>query len=112
MFRTEKQVKELCYSCPFAKAANLLGDSVTLFILKELSGSEKSFSLIEDALGSVSSRTVSEKLKTLEENGVISRREESGKPTRVFYTLTAKGKSFKKVESSLLAFGNEFFLED
>ncbi len=109
MFRTEKQVKELCHSCPFAKAANLLGDSVTLFILKELAAGEKSFSLIEEALGSVSSRTVSEKLKTLEEVGAISRKEETGKPTRVFYALTTKGKSFKKVESSLLAFGNEFF---
>jgi DNA-binding HxlR family transcriptional regulator len=110
MFRTEKQVSELCHSCPFAKAANLLGDSVTLFILKELHSSEKSFSLIEESLGSVSSRTISEKLKLLEEVGVIARREETGKPTRVFYTLTKKAKSFAKVESSLLAFGNEFFL--
>ncbi len=111
MFRTEKQIRELCQSCPFAKAANLLGDSVTLFILKELSSGEKSFSLIEDALGSVSSRTITDKLKSLEESGVITRKEEPAKPTRVFYTLTKKAKTFKKVESSLLAFGNDFFRE-
>jgi DNA-binding HxlR family transcriptional regulator len=112
MFRTEKQVSELCHSCPFAKSANLLGDSVTLFILKELSDGKKTFSLLEESLGSVSSRTLTDKLKTLEEFGAILREEVPGKPTRVFYTLTKKAKAFKKVESSLLAFGNEFFRED
>ena len=109
MLRTKVQRKNLCHSCPFAKTANLLGDSIILFILKELVGSEKSFSEIEKSLHSVSSRTVTEKLKFLEENLMILRREVSGKPTRVYYSLTQKAKPFKKVASALTSFGDEFF---
>ncbi len=112
MFRTEKLIKKLCHSCPFAKTANLLGDSIVLFILKELSSGKKSFSEIEESLHSVSSRTITEKLKFLEEEKMILRKEEAGKPTRVFYTLTEKAKAFKQVESSLVSFGNEFFRPD
>lgn len=112
MFRTKKQREELCHSCPFAKAANLLGDSVTIFMLKELLSGEKCFSELEKSLSSVSSRTITEKLKLLQEVGVIIRREQLGKPTRVFYSLSKKGKAFKKIELSLLFFGNEFFQKD
>ncbi len=109
MFRTEEQVKKLCKNCPFAKTANLLGDTVVLFILKEISSERKCFSDIEKSLSMVSSRTITEKLKFLEENDLLERAEEPGKPTRVFYSLSKKGQAFKKVESSLLSFGNEFF---
>lgn len=110
MFRTKAQQESLCHSCPFAKAANLLGDTVTLFILKELLSGKKSFGEIEARLKSVSTRTISEKLKNLESVGIITREEVCGKPTRVYYTIDSKaGTSFKKVELALLSFGDEFF---
>lgn len=109
MFRTKKLVDKHCHSCPFAKSAHLLGDTVVLFILRELSHEEKSFSELESLLAFVSSSTLSKKLKELKEKGIIVRREEPGKPPRVFYSLSKKASLFTEIESSLVAFGNEAF---
>ena len=108
MFRTEQQQKKLCASCPFAKTANIIGDSVVLLIVRDLFTGPKRFGDLEEALTGVSTRTLSEKLKMLEEEGLISRQEFVGKPPRVEYTLTKKGAGLNKVADAMIAYGSEY----
>jgi DNA-binding HxlR family transcriptional regulator len=56
-------------------------------LLKKTSG----FGGFKKALG-VNSRTLSDKLKLLQEHGYINRSVQEGPPLRVEYTLTSKGK--------------------
>ncbi len=54
-------------------------------------GGELSFNQIKNALN-VSSRVLSDKLKLLEERGLVERKVVPGKPPRVFYSLTEEGR--------------------
>lgn len=107
MFRTEKQQKKLCASCPFAKTANVIGDSVVLLIVRDLLSGPKRFGDLEAALSGVSTRTLSEKLKTLEEEGLIAREEFVGKPPRVEYSLTKKGAGLEGVSDAMIEYGKK-----
>lgn len=108
MLRTKAQQKTICKTCPYAKAANLLGDSVVLLIVRELLSSKKCFSELEKEFAGVSTRTLSEKLKFLEQEGVVIKNEIHGKPNRVYYSLSEKGKDLRKISKSLIAFGEKW----
>lgn len=108
MFRTKSQQKNICTKCPIAKTANLIGDSVILIIIKELLQAPKRFGDLCTILEGVSTRTISDKLKKLEEENIITRKEYPEKPPRVEYELTKKGKGLKKIVHALLVYGEEF----
>ncbi|MBC7981944.1 helix-turn-helix transcriptional regulator [Candidatus Parcubacteria bacterium] len=108
MFRTKAQKKKMCTHCPIAKASDLVGDSVTLIIIRELMTGSKRFGEIHEVLGGVSTRTVTEKLKNLEENKLVLRLEFKQKPPHVEYSLTVKGKGLKKVVNALSDYGEKF----
>lgn len=108
MFRTKSQQKKLCTNCPIAKTADLVGDSIVLIIIRELISGPKRFGDIQQSLKGVSSRTLTEKLKKLEAQDIISRIEYKEKPPRVEYSLTPKGKGLKKIVKALLEYGEVY----
>ena len=107
MLRTEEQQKSLCASCPFAKTANIIGDSVVLLIVRDLFSGPKRFGDLEASLAGVSTRTLADKLKMLEEEGLATRDEFVGKPPRVEYTLTRKGSGLKKIYDAMVSYGEK-----
>ncbi len=108
MLRTKSQQKKICTGCPIAKAANLVGDTVILIIIKELLNSPKRFGDICHLLDGVSTRTITDKLKQLEDQKIIIRREYKEKPPHVEYSLTEKGKGLKTVVNALLKYGEKY----
>ena len=108
MFRTKAQQKKICTGCPIAKASNLVGDSIILIIVRELLKGSKRFGELHELLGGVSTRTLTEKLKKLEESKIVLRVEFKQKPPHVEYSLTVKGKGLKKVVDALSDYGEKF----
>lgn len=108
MLRTKSQQKKICTGCPIAKAANLVGDTIVLIIVKELLNGSKRFGDICNSLEGVSTRTITDKLKQLENDKLINRTEYKEKPPHVEYSLTEKGKGLKKVIDSLLKYGEQY----
>ncbi len=108
MFRTKTQKKKMCTNCPIAKASDLVGDSVVLIIVRELLGGSKRFGELHESLGGTSTRTVTEKLKKLEEQKIIIRIEFKEKPPHVEYMLTEKGKGLKKIVNALSDYGEKY----
>lgn len=108
MFRTEDQQKNLCKNCPLAKTANIIGDGVVLLLLRELLTGPKRFKDLEGVLDSISTRTITDKLHLLEEEGIVLREEYSEKPPRVEYTLTKKGKALRGVLASMTKYGEDY----
>lgn len=78
--------------CPVARVAVFLGDPCTLLIVRDLLTGSKRFKDIEASLSPISSRTITNKLKKLEEKHLILRTEFKERPPRVEYALTAEGK--------------------
>ncbi len=70
----------------------VIGRKGTLTILEQLLSGPKRFTALEKILR-VSPRTLSERLKELEDQNIIDRQSFAEVPPRVEYTLTPKGKS-------------------
>ena len=107
MFRTSAQKRANCTNCPVARVADLVGDSWSILIIRDLLEGKRRFGDLESSLVGVSTRTLTKKLKSLEDCGMISRTEFAEKPPRVEYELTKTGHAFQKVVEAMREFGED-----
>ena len=109
MLRTEQQEKKICANCPMARTANLVGDTCVLLIVRDLLGGPKRFGELGKSLTGISTRTLTIKLKTLTEKGIIDRHEEKHvKPPKVEYILTSKGKGLTTLAKAMTTYGEKY----
>ena len=84
-------------TCALSPAYDLLGKKCMLHILKILSYEQpKRFKDFMGSLNGVSSKTLSERLKELESEGLVERNVFRETPPRVEYSLTVKGEGLVK----------------
>ncbi len=91
--------------CPVARTAELIGNKWTPLIIRDLVKGEKRFSELERSLRGISPKTLSERLKKLEDAIVVDRKCFAEVPPRVEYTLTPKGIALLPVIDSMRAYG-------
>lgn len=108
MLRTKRQKKNLCRSCPVAKTADLLGDSITLLIIRDLLEKPRRFGDFELALQGVSTRTLSNRLKTLETCGLIERDDSLRTLPRIDYRITRKGAALRPLIEAMRTYGEKY----
>lgn len=108
MLRTEAQRKKHCTECPVARTANLLGDTCSLLIIRDLLEGPKRFKELEKSLEGVSTRTLTLKLQFLEKEGFICHVQSKTKPPHMEYALTTKGKALRSIISSLRSYGEKY----
>lgn len=87
-------------ACPTIKSLNEIGEIWRLNILHSLMDEEKRFNELKKSINA-RSRTLSNALDSLVENGYVSRRSEEAAPIAVYYSLTDKGKALEPVFSEL-----------
>jgi len=87
-----------------ARAMRLIGDVWTLMIVHSLLSGQKRFGELLDAMGNVSPKTVSQRLKMLEEIGFVERRAFAEIPPRVEYHLTEKGLALVDIMEAIRLF--------
>jgi DNA-binding HxlR family transcriptional regulator len=94
--------------CPVARTLDVIGERWTILILRDLllEGPRK-FQDLQRSLSGISPNTLSARLKTLEENGVILRRFYENHPPRAEYMLTGKGRELGPVLKALLTWGQK-----
>lgn len=100
--RTAQQRKDLCADCPIARVADNLGDSCTLLIIRDLMEGPKRFTELQTSLRGISSRTLTNKLKSLEKDALIQQRVKGG------YALTRKGLALQGVLDAMRAYGKKY----
>ena len=82
--------------CAATAALNVLGQKWVLRILRALGDRTQRFCELQDALGGANSATLSQRLKLLEDEGLIERRAISAVPPWVEYSLTEKGTDLRR----------------
>lgn len=92
--------------CPVARTAELIGNRWTPLIIRDLADGRRRFSELERSLIGISPKTLSERLKRLEEAEVINRACFAEVPPRVEYTLTPKGYALLPIIETMREFGN------
>ena len=98
--------------CPVAKTAEIIGNRWTPLILRDLEQGERRFSELARSLQGISPKTLSERLKRLEEAGVIDRQCFAEVPPRVEYSLTDKGHALLPVIECMREFGRDWLAEE
>ena len=95
--------------CPrFEKAMNVISQRWSgLIIYQMMNGEPKRFSEIEASLP-ISGRVLSERLKDLEQAGIIQRDVYPETPVRIEYSLTDKGRALQPVLQSIENWAHEW----
>jgi DNA-binding HxlR family transcriptional regulator len=75
-----------------ASALAYIGDKWTMLIVRDLSQSGKRTTELLAALHPISSRTLVARLRDMEHDELVARRNHSGSPPHVEYELTARGR--------------------
>jgi DNA-binding HxlR family transcriptional regulator len=95
-------------NCSVAACAEIVGAKWTVLIVHDLSEGPRRFTQIEHSCVGISPRTLAERLRWLESEGIISRCSYAESPPRVEYELTAKGQALLPIVSEMRRFGHEW----
>ena len=98
--------------CPVARTAEIISGKWTLLIIRDLASGVKRFNQLERSLHGISPKTLSERLRSLEEEGIIIRQTFAEVPPRVEYSLTEKGYDLVGVIESMRSFGKRWLCNE
>jgi DNA-binding HxlR family transcriptional regulator len=93
-------------SCAVAACAAIIGAKWTALLVHDLSEGPRRFSELEHSCAGISPRTLSERLRALEDEGLVERRSYAESPPRVEYELTDKGASLLPIIEEMRRFGH------
>ena len=97
--------------CPVCRTAEVISGKWTLLIIRDLADSSLRFCELERSLEGISPRTLSLRLRALEDQGVVSRRTYPEVPPRVEYELTSKGKALVPLIEDMRTYGRRWLPE-
>ena len=91
--------------CPIDRAVDVLDGKWTLPLLRELLDGTRRFGELRQQLTGISPKTLTERLRAMEQNGILDRAVFAEVPLRVEYTLTPLGESLRPVIDALRVWG-------
>jgi DNA-binding HxlR family transcriptional regulator len=103
--------EDTCEQQAMHRAISLIGDRWTLFIVYNLLRGPRRFGELL-MMGNVSPKTVSQRLKMLEEIGFVERHAFAEIPPRVEYHLTEKGQALVNILDAIRDFGEHYLMEN
>src|SRR5207247_3737032 len=80
-------------TCPVCRTAEIVCGKWTLLLIRDLAEGRSRFCELERSLAGISPRTLSLRLRALEEEGIVERHTYPEVPPRVEYALTEKGRA-------------------
>jgi DNA-binding HxlR family transcriptional regulator len=98
--------------CPVCRTADIVCGKWTLLIVRDLAEGRARFCELERSLGGISPRTLSLRLRALEEEGIVERRTFPEVPPRVEYALTEKGMALVPIIDSMRVYGTAWLGAD
>lgn len=99
-----RELRQTVY-CPVAATMDLLNEKWTLHILHTLMSGKKRHNELQHCVGPVSSATLRDRLRSLEEEGIVERHVINTIPPWVEYELTEKGQELNQVLRSIAEWG-------
>ena len=98
-------------TCPVCATADIVCGKWTLLLVRDLSEGRSRFCELERSLAGISPRTLSLRLRALEEEGIVERHTYPEVPPRVEYALTAKGEALVPLIDDMRKYGTQWLLE-
>jgi DNA-binding HxlR family transcriptional regulator len=97
-------------TCPVCATAEIVCGKWTLLVIRDLAEGRSRFCELERSLQGISPRTLSLRLRALEEEGIVERQTYPEVPPRVEYALTDKGRALVPLIEDMRAYGLQWLL--
>jgi DNA-binding HxlR family transcriptional regulator len=97
--------------CPVCRTADVVCGKWTLLVIRDLAAGCSRFCELERSLEGISPRTLSLRLRALEEEGIVTRNTFPEVPPRVEYALTEKGEALVPLIEDMRRYGARWLLE-
>lgn len=94
--------------CPVATTVSLIGSKWKLLILRNLMARPWRFNELKKSLDGISQKVLTESLRSMEEDGIITRTVYEEVPPRVEYALSELGETMRPIISAMESFGTEY----
>jgi DNA-binding HxlR family transcriptional regulator len=92
-------------TCPVCRTADIVCGKWTLLVIRDLVEGRSRFCELERSLRGISPRTLSLRLRALEEEGIVERQTFPEVPPRVEYALTEKGRALVPLIEDMRTYG-------
>ncbi len=98
-------------TCPVCRTADIVCGKWTILLVRDLAEGRSRFCELERSLSGISPRTLSLRLRSLEEEGIIERHTYAEVPPRVEYALTEKGRALLPIIALMREYGSEWLAD-
>ena len=98
--------------CPVCRTADVVCGKWTLLIIRDLAEGSSRFCELERSLEGISPRTLSLRLRALEEESVVERHTFPEVPPRVEYALTEKGQALIPLIEDMRLYGSRWLADE
>jgi len=92
-------------TCPVARAVRVLDGKWTMLVIRDLLAGTRRFSELRTSLAGISPKTLTDRLRSLEQHGLVERASYAEIPPRVEYRLTPAGRTLEPVLAALADWG-------
>jgi DNA-binding HxlR family transcriptional regulator len=99
-------------TCPVCRTAEVVCGKWTLLLIRDLADGSSRFCELERSLEGISPRTLSLRLRALEEEGIVERHTYPEVPPRVEYALTVKGEALVPLIDDMRKYGTRWLLAE
>ena len=103
-----KTKAELIPECPVATTVQLIGNKWKLLILRNLLQRPWRFNELQKNLEGISQKVLTDSLRSMEADGIITRTVYPEVPLRVEYALSELGASLKPILDAMKAWGENY----
>jgi DNA-binding HxlR family transcriptional regulator len=97
--------------CPIANALDIVGDKWTLLVVRDLFMGKSTYSELQKSPESIPTNLLADRLKRLEQGGIVAKQSYQQKPVRYAYYLTEKGKDLGMILAAMVKWGNRHIPE-
>lgn len=91
--------------CPVEVTLMLISDRWKVLILRDLLSGTKRFGELKKSIGNISQKVLTSNLRSMEEDGLLTRKVYAEVPPRVEYTLTELGESLRPILFAMQEWG-------
>jgi DNA-binding HxlR family transcriptional regulator len=102
------KTKDELPDCPVATTVQLIGSKWKLLILRNLLARPWRFNELRKSLDGISQKVLTDSLRSMEEDGIITRTVYPEVPPRVEYALSGLGESMRPIITAMEEFGVDY----
>ncbi len=103
-----KTKAELLPECPVATTVQLIGNKWKLLIIRNLRTRPWRFNELQKNLDGISQKVLTDSLRSMEADGLITRTVYAEVPPRVEYSLSELGETMRPILDAMEAWGNSY----